>query len=151
MAAGLTVHRDKLEPAMARLSDLLAQQGAGSLGPGDLKLDGLLMPTAATVELCDQLEQAGPFGASAPAPRFALPDMAVTFAREVGSGHLKLTLSDGGSTRLDAIAFGAFDTDLGPALSQSDGGRFHVAGRLEQNHWGGRTKVQLRLDDAAPA
>ncbi len=36
MAAGLTVMRDKLEPAMARLSELLAKQGAGDGGPADL-------------------------------------------------------------------------------------------------------------------
>ena len=47
MAAGLTVARDRLEPAMARLSELLARQGAGQGGPADLKLDGALMPGAA--------------------------------------------------------------------------------------------------------
>ncbi len=35
--------RDKLEPAMERLSELLAKQGAGDLGPSDLKLDGMLI------------------------------------------------------------------------------------------------------------
>ncbi|MCP4822279.1 MAG: single-stranded-DNA-specific exonuclease RecJ, partial [Shimia sp.] len=71
MAAGLTVARDQLEPAMARLSELLAKQGAGDAGPADLKLDGLLMPGAATVELVQDIDKAGPFGAGAPAPRFA--------------------------------------------------------------------------------
>lgn len=151
MAAGLTVRRDKLEDAMSRLSDLLRQQGADALGPRDLQLDGVLMPSAASVELCDALEKAGPFGASAPAPRFALPDMTVRYAREIGTGHLKLTITDGHSPPIDAIAFGAFDTALGPELSKSDGKRFHIAGRLELNHWGGRTKVQLRVEDAAPA
>src|SRR6056297_533470 len=63
MAAGLTVARDKLEAAMERLSDLLARQGAGRTGPADLALDGVLMPGAATPELVDQIELAGPFGA----------------------------------------------------------------------------------------
>ena len=53
---------------MARLSELLARQGAGSEGPGDLRLDSLLMPGAATPELVTQIEAAGPFGAQAPAP-----------------------------------------------------------------------------------
>ena len=55
MAAGLTVARDKLEQAMARLSELLAKQGASELGAADLKLDGILMPAAASVEMIDQL------------------------------------------------------------------------------------------------
>ena len=91
------------------------------------------------------------FGASAPAPRFALPDLQVAHAREVGSGHLKVRLRDGMGNGIDAISFGAFDTDLGPTLSNHGGARFHVAGRLEINSWGGRSSVQLRLDDAAKA
>ncbi|MCE8008947.1 single-stranded-DNA-specific exonuclease RecJ [Aestuariivita sp.] len=151
MAAGLTVARDQLEPAMARLGTLLAKQGAGMGGPADLRLDGALLPQAATPDLITALEQAGPYGAGAPGPRFALPDIAVRFAKRVGENHLKLTLSDGMGGGLDAICFGAFEGDLGPRLSSGDGARYHLAGRLEINHWGGRQRVQMRLEDAAPA
>jgi len=151
MAAGLTVARDRLEPAMARLSDLLEKQGAGQGGAADLRLDGTLMPGAAQVDLVTQLERAGPFGQGAPSPRFALPDVRVGFAKVVGSGHLKLSCEDGMGGRLDAICFGAMDGPLGPALSAKGAGRFHLAGRLEINTWAGRQSVQLRLEDAAPA
>ena len=151
MAAGLTVARDKLEPAMARLSELLAQQGADRIGPSDLKLDGMLMPGAASIDLVNQLETAGPFGASAPAPRFAFPDVEIRFAKRLGDSHLKVTFSDGLNARLEAICFGAFDSAIGPALENHKGARFHLAGRLDINTWGGRQTVQLRLEDAAPA
>ncbi|NDW47304.1 single-stranded-DNA-specific exonuclease RecJ [Ruegeria sp. PrR005] len=151
MAAGLTVMRDKLEAAMTRLSDLLAKQGAGQGGPADLKLDGTLMPGAATVDLLEQIEQAGPFGAGAPAPRYALPDLQIRFAKRVGASHLKLSLADGMGGGLDAILFGAFDGPLGPRLENHGGARFHFAGRLEVNSWGGRQSVQLRIEDAAEA
>ncbi len=151
MAAGLTVAREKLEPAMARLSELLARQGAGALGPRDLHLDGLLMGAAATTDLVELLEAAGPFGAGAPAPRFAFADQQIRFARRVGESHLKISFTDGTAPALDAIAFGAFEGALGPALENHGGARFHLAGRLEINHWQGRSRVQLRLEDAAPA
>ncbi|MEC8574337.1 MAG: single-stranded-DNA-specific exonuclease RecJ [Pseudomonadota bacterium] len=151
MAAGLTVSRDTLEPALERLAELLAQQGAGDLGPADLKLDGMLMPGAATVPLIEQIDQAGPFGAGAPAPRYGFPDLQVRFAKRIGESHLKLSLSDGLSSGIDAICFGAFDTALGPRLLDHGGARFHFAGRLEINTWGGRQSVQLRLEDAAEA
>ncbi|KIC47421.1 recombinase RecJ [Ruegeria sp. ANG-S4] len=151
MAAGLTLTREQLEPAMERLSALLAKQGAGQAGPADLKLEGALMPGAATVDLIEQIEKAGPFGAGAPAPRYALPDLQVRFAKRVGESHLKLSLSDGMNGGLDAIAFGAFDGPLGDRLSNHGGARFHFAGRLEVNSWGGRQTVQLRLEDAAEA
>ncbi|WP_368184610.1 single-stranded-DNA-specific exonuclease RecJ [Aestuariibius sp. HNIBRBA575] len=151
MAAGLTVARDQLEPAMARICELLAKQGAGDAGPSDLKLDGILMPGAASVELVNRLEEAGPYGASSPAPRFALPDCQILFTKEVGSGHLKLSFGDGLSARMDAIAFGALDSDMGRALMNHKGRRFHLAGRLDVNTWQGRQSVQLRLEDAAEA
>ncbi len=151
MAAGLTVARDQLDAAMSRLGDLLARQGAAEGGPRDLHLDATLMPGAATVELVSEIETAGPFGQGAPAPRFAFPDVAIHHTREVGSGHLKLTFGDGLGARMDAIAFGAFEGPMGAALSNHGGRRFHLAGRIEINHWGGRQSVQLRLEDAAEA
>lgn len=150
MAAGLTVDAAQIPAAMARLSDLLARQGAGATGPTDLRIDGLLMPAAADVALIEKLEEAGPYGASSPAPRFAFADMAVQ-ARRVGESHLRLTFGDGMGQKREAIAFGAFDTPLGAALSQGGHQRFHLAGKLEVNHWNGQSRVQLRLDDAAPA
>ena len=150
MAAGLSLHRDKLEDAMARLSELLAKQGAGAGGREDLRIDCLLMPTAATPAFVEQLEAAGPFGTAAPAPRFVFTDTAVT-TRRVGSSHLKISFGDGMGAKIDGIAFGAFDTPLGAALENAGHQRFHLAGRLELNTWGGRSKVQLRLEDAAKA
>ena len=149
MAAGLTVAEDKIDAAMSRLGELLAKQGAGDLGPADLRLDGLLMPGAASLELVDMLEQAGPYGAGAPGPRFAFADCQILHARRVGESHLKVSFGDGLGARLDAIAFGAFDGPLGPALENHGGARFHLAGRLDVNSWQGRQSVQLRLEDAA--
>lgn len=148
MAAGLSLTRAQLAPAMARLADLLARQGSGSLGEHDLALTGVMMPGAATADLVDQIELAGPFGAAAPAPRFAFPSVALT-AQRMGETHLRLQIDGGAGTRLEAVAFGAFDGPLGVALSDPARRRFHLAGRLDINNWGGRRRVQLRLEDAA--
>jgi single-stranded-DNA-specific exonuclease len=147
MAAGLLLSKAQLEPAMARLAALLLRQ-AGELTPvTDLGIDALLMPSAVTPQLVEQIELAGPFGAASPAPRFALAAQQVT-ARRMGDAHLRLHFGDMG-TKLEAVLFNAFDTPLGAALEQGGHRRFHLAGRLEINTWGGRSKVQLRLEDAA--
>lgn len=151
MAAGLTVAEEKIEPAMERLSELLGKQGADALGPADLRVDGVLMPGAATVELLHQIDAAGPFGAGAPAPRYAFAAMRILQARRVGEAHLKLTFGEPGGARLDAIAFGAFDGPLGQTLMDHGGAPFHLAGRIEINSFRGRQSVQLRLEDAARA
>ena len=149
MAAGFTVSQPVLQTAMEKLTKLLKKQGADKLSISNLRLDSVLMPEAATTDLVAQLENAGPFGAGAPAPRFAFPSMAISFAKRVGENHLKIRFGDGLGTSIEAISFGAFDTALGPTLERHDGRRFHLAGRLEINKWQGKHSVQLRLEDAA--
>lgn len=149
MAAGLTVARPALEAAMTRLGTLLAQQGSGAEVAAHLRIDGVLMPSAVTTDLVEQLEAAGPYGSANPAPRFAFPDMRIRSVRRIGDTHLRLRFDDGQAAPLDAVAFRAFETALGPMLMAREGHRCHLAGRVELNHWGGRQTVQLRLDDAA--
>ncbi|MEO0829855.1 MAG: single-stranded-DNA-specific exonuclease RecJ, partial [Pseudomonadota bacterium] len=64
---------------------------------------------------------------------------------EMAAAHLS------GVQYLEGIAFDAWDSPMGVALSQARGSRFHIAGRLGINHWGGRQSVQVRLEDAAPS
>ena len=150
MAAGLTVSRSRLAEAMDRLAALLARQGAGAAGPADLPLDGILAPAAVDAALAEGIEAAGPFGAGAPAPLFAVPDLVVTAARPFGAGHLHVTFGSG-AARLDAVAFGAADGPLGTLLAGGGAGRLHVAGRLEVNAWNGARRARLRIEDVAQA
>ncbi len=106
------------------------------------------MPSAATPALLEQIENAGPFGASSPAPRFAFQAQAVQ-ARRIGESHLRLNFGGFDGPKLEAIAFGAMDGPIGPLLDNPGTRRFHLAGKLELNSWGGRTKVQMRLEDIA--
>jgi len=151
MAAGLSLSRAQLEPAMARLGELLAAQAPDAApAPRGLRLDGLLAPGAATPELVAALADAGPYGAGAPAPRVALAGVRIAGTRRLGDSHLALALAGAGGPRLDAIAFRAFEGPLGPFLMERAGGGLHLAGRLERDDWGGRPRVKLHVEDAAP-
>jgi len=151
MAAGISLGRDQLGPAMERLAELLGCAGAGARPANTLRIDGLVAPGAATPALCAALAAAGPYGAGAPAPRIAVPGATLLAARPVGQGHLALTLGDRGGGRLEAIAFRASEGPLGDALRRLVRTPVHAAGRLEADAWGGRVRVKLHLEDAAPA
>jgi single-stranded-DNA-specific exonuclease len=69
----------------------------------------------------------------------------------MGTSHLKVRFSDGLGPQREAVAFGAYDGPLGPAIENHGGARLHLAGRVEINQWRGRRSVQFRLSDAAPA
>ena len=150
MAAGLTVAADRLEAAMARLSERLARQGAGAAGPRELRVDGALAPGGATPELCEMLEAAGPYGQSAPAPRFALAGVRIARAMPMGEGHLRLAL-EGAGGRAEAVAFRVGEGPLGELLRGAAGAPVHLAGRLELDDWQGRRRARLRVEDAARA
>lgn len=148
MAAGLSLSADEIEPAMTLLGKDLCKQGAGSGGPRDLAITAVL--GNATPEQVEQIEAAGPYGAGAPAPRFAIPSARIRFAKPAGESHLRLTV-DNGAGPIDIIAFRAFESELGQALLNHAGHSFHFAGRLEIDEWGGRRKVKMQLEDAAKA
>lgn len=151
MAAGLSLSRAQLEPAMVRLGALLSVAGTARAPGGTLTIDGLISAGAATPELADRIAAAGPYGAGAPAPRVALAGARVATTRRLGGSHLALSLSDGLGARLEAVAFRAFEGPLGPWLAAAQGAPVHVAGRFERDDWGGRPRAKLHVEDAAPA
>ncbi|WCR15296.1 single-stranded-DNA-specific exonuclease RecJ [Paracoccus seriniphilus] len=151
MAAGLTVREDQIAPAMERLAELLARDLENRSSTGEMRVSGLLEPTGATPAMFRQLEDAGPYGQAAPAPRFVFANQLIDSASTMGESHLRLNFRSSGSARMEAVAWGAMNGPLGPALIGAKGRRFHLAGKLELSTWGGRERLRLRLDDAALA
>ncbi|SIQ02590.1 single-stranded-DNA-specific exonuclease [Rhizobium sp. RU20A] len=149
MAAGLTVERGQLGRVRTFFDERAAQTVPQLVAVKTLKIDGALGARAATVELVDQLEKAGPYGSAHPQPVFALPAHQVIDVRQVGAEHVKVTLAGLDGARLDAIAFRAMGTDLGPFLFAQRGHSIHVAGSLSADLWQGSRRVQLRIIDAA--
>ena len=151
MAAGLSLREDQIPTAMQRLTNLLIDNGANDISPKDLIITGTLMCSAVTQELVAEFDNAGPFGAGAPAPRIALLNQRILFAKRAGENHLRLTVSDDSAVKIDVIVFRAFESSIGEVLENHNGLRFHLAGRLQIDDWGGRKRVKMNLEDAAYA
>jgi single-stranded-DNA-specific exonuclease len=151
MAAGLTVARQTLPALAAFLDERIAPQLGAAPAVRELGIDAALAPGAATRELVDLIERAGPFGAGNALPRFALTSVRVSHAQPVGEGHVRCSLVGIERGRVEAIAFRAGQTALGPALLDPARPVLHVAGALRIDRYGGRDSVRLQIDDAAPA
>ncbi|HEX4272316.1 MAG TPA: single-stranded-DNA-specific exonuclease RecJ [Rhizomicrobium sp.] len=151
MAAGFSLTTAQLEAFRKFVEDRFSGTGPALAAANDLYLDAVSSPAGANVALAEEIAQAGPFGAGNPEPLLVLPDVRVAYADVVGSSHVKLRLGGGGGTVLDAIAFRAVNTPLGEGLLASRGKPIHVAGRLRRDDWNGRVRVQLEIEDAAPA
>jgi len=149
MAAGLTVLQDKADALAAFFDEHLKADVEAASAGRDLKIDGALTATGATLGLLEQLESAGPFGAGHPEPVFAFPAHRVSFADVVGNGHVRASLSASDGTSLKAIAFKAEDKPFGQALLKKRGQTVHVAGSLSVDTWQGAPRPQLRIIDVA--
>lgn len=151
MAAGLTVEREQLPHLAKFLDDRLAPQLGDAPAVRELGIDAALAPGAATQELVTMIERAGPFGAGNALPRFALTGVRVDYAQRVGEGHVRCTLVGQQRGRVEAIAFRADQSALGPALLDPARPILHVAGALRIDRYNGRESVRLQVDDAARA
>lgn len=151
MAAGLTVAREQLPHLMRFLDDRLAPQLGAAPAVRELGIDAALAPGAATQELVNMIERAGPFGAGNALPRFALTGVRVDYAQPVGEGHVRCTLVGHQRGRVEAIAFRASQNELGRALLDPAKPILHVAGALRLDRYNGRESVRLQIDDAASA
>jgi len=151
MAAGFTV-----EPArIGELREFLSRRLAALVPAGPvvpvLEIDGALSPEAASIELAAQVAALGPFGSGNEEPRFAVAAARVVRATQVGAEHVSCILAGPGGGRLKAIAFRAFERDLGRMLMRSNGAALHLAGTLRLNTWQGRGEAQLVIEDGAVA
>ncbi len=148
MAAGLTVAKDRLGDLRGYLEEALAAEVAAAADRA-LSVDAALSAGAATLELIELLEQAGPYGTAHPAPVFAFPAHRVRYADAAGTDHVRCTIEASDGSRLKAIAFRAMGTELGELLLSERQFPLHIAGRLTIDDWSGARVPSLHIEDAA--
>lgn len=152
MAAGFTVLRDQLTALHAFMNTHINTQLNGEILLPELRVDSMLSVPALSLQLTEQLERLGPYGAGHAEPRFVLPQVKVAKAKIVGDSHVSFFIQDSaGGSSVKAIAFRALDTELGELLLNSKGAPVHIAGHVSVNEWLGKKTVQFQVVDAAYA
>jgi len=149
MAAGLTVDIAKLADLRQFLSERLSRE-VDAVSDTALLIDGALTATAATLDLIELLEQAGPYGSGHASPLFVFPAHRVVYADPAGSDHIRCTVASSDGTRLKAIAFRAVGTEMGELLLSERQMPLHIAARLVADEWGAKRQPSLHIEDVAP-
>ena len=144
MAAGLGVQRALLEDFIAAFKS----HADASIDPAmlrrELASDGALQPDEMTHAIAQALRQGGPWGQGFPEPLFDDLFDVIDF-RQVGHGHLKLTLRHEAATSpIAAIQFGGW-TGVPPPS------RIRIAYQLEPDDYRDRAGVQLLIRHLEPA
>ena len=154
MAAGVTLATERLGDWRAFLEERLGQAVTKARAEAGLKVDAALTATAATPELVHRLEAAGPYGAGAPEPLFALA--APSSGRgDAGRGRRGATCACARSRRRTG---GRGRSPSAPRArssarrsSASRARRSISPGRSSVNRYGGRERAQIRVVDVAEA
>jgi len=145
-AAGVSLSADGLEAFStcleAAVSETLTEEDLIPV----IEIDAVVPLEECSFDLVNEMKTMRPFGAGNPEPVFGTRSLKVISAKNVGKGHLKLTVAQGRRT-MDAIGFG-----MGDALEdvRASGGMVALAYVLEENTWRGVTNLQLRLKDVQP-
>lgn len=141
MAAGLSLQEANLTAFRLAFAQEVQLRASEEILAGVVYSDGELGEAEMCLDTAQVLRNAGPWGQGFPEPVFD-GEFRVLDMRIVGDKHLKLQLSRGGATSVEAIAFGYIggvseDAQLKAGMS------LKVAYRLEVNEYRGNERLQL--------
>jgi len=149
MAAGLTIHKDRLADFKESFETAVRQRISQSeLVPKirvDLEIDFSSWYNDEYWSFRNQMHRLRPFGPDHMSPVFGTRNCRVKSCQVVGSDHLKLNVYQPHDPQriIPAIAFGM--ADFYEALSNKS--PFDLAYTIGENEWNGKTTIQLEVKD----
>ncbi|MEM1260693.1 MAG: single-stranded-DNA-specific exonuclease RecJ [Bacteroidota bacterium] len=145
-AAGLTLLEEQYKGFKKQFEKVVAETIDPKLLTPEVLIDARISLNDITPKLMRILKQFAPFGPGNMRPIFMSEGVTDTgYGKGVGEGekHLKLSVSQKGSSTIGAIGFG-----LGNKLDViKNRQRFNVAYTLDENEWNGTVSLQLKLKD----
>ena len=152
-AAGLGLPVERVPELRARMQDAVAASISDpDLLVPEIEVDAELDLRDVTSRFWSVLKQFGPHGPDNDKPTFWARDLRVVGQPTcVGrdQNHLRVRLAQrGGGPTFSAIGFNLADRE-GAVLESARRGRpLEAAFQLDENHWNGRSSIQLKLQDA---
>ncbi|MEE2774459.1 MAG: single-stranded-DNA-specific exonuclease RecJ [Pseudomonadota bacterium] len=149
MAAGLKIESKSIEKIMNEVDKKLLDGRDANTPSKLLSIDGLLSTKGATINLVEEINNVGPFGANNPAPRIAIANCKIKYLKVLAEKHIKFVCQDGSGQNLEAIYFNGMNNKAGDLLLSNKSKSFHLCGHLDINEWGGYRRVVLQVSDLA--
>lgn len=149
MAAGLTVREENIEAFCSFMETYLSDEIDEARKNSSFKIDALLTPSAVGAGLIEEIESVAPYGSNMPEPVFAFTDLRISYAKRLNGGHVRCAFEDNAGIRLSGIAFRAEESGMADILLAPNPARVHIAARLKQDTWQGRTRIDVQLADIA--
>ena len=147
-AAGLTMKLENLEAFTKKFEEVVSEQIDDELLIPQINIDSALSLNQITDKFNKVLKQFAPTGPGNMRPTFMSENVFITSkSRKIGEDktHLRLEVfqEENPDVKFNCIGFG-----LGDVLDELDEGMpFSIVYNIEENHWQGRTTLQLNLKD----
>jgi single-stranded-DNA-specific exonuclease len=167
MAAGLTIQDERVGAFRTAFSEAVARQATPETFEPFLTIDAEVELGDCSWSMLEEISRMAPFGAGNPEPVLVARGVTLIDARQVGNGHLRLTLRAapltngssgplgepaGAPVTVSAIAFGQGHRAR-DAMALSAG--LDIAFTLKEDRWqsarGGEQRLQLQVKDFLPA
>ena len=150
-AAGLTLKEENYEAFKQAFEDVVSQTIDPSLLTPEIKVDAELKLSNVTPKFYRILKQFAPFGPGNMMPIFLSQNIYDTgYGKCVGEdeSHLRITVNEHSESdqKINAIGFGLGDK-YGLVSNRKP---FKMVYSLDENHWNGKTSLQLKIRDIKP-
>jgi single-stranded-DNA-specific exonuclease len=144
MAAGFTIETQKIVLLQETLEKLADSMLAEDMLIKNLTIDCEIPLSLVTTALYKRIQELSPFGMGNPEPIFVSTGVTVANTRILGkeANHLKLSVYQDDKF-FDAIAFNQADRAGGLKI----GTKVDLAYTIDENHWNGSSKIQLKVKD----
>jgi single-stranded-DNA-specific exonuclease len=155
MAGGFTIEKDKIDEFRTFFDQQVQLYERNAPSNQIETVDLCLAVRSLGIKTAEHLTQSlAPYGMANAEPVTVLSNVVIDYADQVGVNHLRCTIKDAeGSVGMKAMAFKAFDNDLGKTLREcaKTGQLIHLRGQVKVNEWQGRRSVEFHINDAMVA
>ncbi len=145
-AAGLTLKEEQYEAFKQKFEDVVSSTIEKHLLTPEITIDSEINLNNITPKFYRILNQLSPFGPGNMTPVFMTENLKDTgYGKRVGEDdkHLRVTLTQNNVDKIGGIGFG-----LGDKLQTiSNRKPFKALYSIDENHWNGKTSLQLKLKD----
>ncbi len=148
-AVGFSLVPENTEKFLSFASEKVCNQLGDKCLTPTIKADVLMDLGGVNRDLLKTFEQCEPYGQNNFEPKFILTGATFMWSNVFGNGHIKLSFKASNGTTIQAMLFNGLHSDLGKYLLEENnyGKVLRICGRLKENEYNGRTKVQLILED----
>lgn len=147
MAAGFSLTEEQIPYFKQFAGEYIEAHHGRDVVEPILNIDISVLLSGLTEELAEELNKLTPYGSANEEPLILVQNVTISYAKIVGSGHVKCNLSSSFGKNVAAIAFRCADNAIGNALLNNHGEIYDIVGQLKLNNWQGRQSVQFVIQD----